>query len=379
MACAHAKFTGEVGVCLATSGPGAIHLLNGLYDARWTTSRWWRSSASRRAVRSAATTSRRSTCPRCSRTSPASTCSMVTSPAQVRHLVDRAVRIALAERTVTCVIVPNDLQEEKAVETAAARTARSTPASATTGRRSLPTDDSWSGCGGAQRRRAGGDARRRGRPRSRGRGDRDRRPARRRRREGAARQGGAARRPALGHRVDRPARHPAELGDDGRLRHAADGRLQLPLRRVPAQGRSGARACRSTSTGACSGSATRWRCLLGDAGDAAGAVAAASPEDRQRLARRHRAQRRRLVAAARTARHEERRPDQPAARVPGALAAAARRRDPDLGFRLGRQLVRPRHPDPRGHDGDAVGQPGDDGAGRAVRDRRQVRLSATGR
>src|SRR3954471_9805534 len=34
MACAHAKFTGEVGVCTATSGPGAIHLLNGLYDAK---------------------------------------------------------------------------------------------------------------------------------------------------------------------------------------------------------------------------------------------------------------------------------------------------------------------------------------------------------
>src|SRR6266566_5012868 len=34
MATAHAKFTGEVGVCLATSGPGAIHLLNGLYDAK---------------------------------------------------------------------------------------------------------------------------------------------------------------------------------------------------------------------------------------------------------------------------------------------------------------------------------------------------------
>jgi pyruvate dehydrogenase (quinone) len=34
MACAHAKFTGQVGVCLATSGPGAIHLLNGLYDAK---------------------------------------------------------------------------------------------------------------------------------------------------------------------------------------------------------------------------------------------------------------------------------------------------------------------------------------------------------
>src|SRR6187200_865013 len=34
MACGHAKFTGEVGVCIATSGPGAIHLLNGLYDAK---------------------------------------------------------------------------------------------------------------------------------------------------------------------------------------------------------------------------------------------------------------------------------------------------------------------------------------------------------
>src|SRR6195952_3606424 len=34
MACAHAKWTGQVGVCMATSGPGAIHLLNGLYDAK---------------------------------------------------------------------------------------------------------------------------------------------------------------------------------------------------------------------------------------------------------------------------------------------------------------------------------------------------------
>src|SRR3954468_16975384 len=34
MATAHAKLTGKVGVCLATSGPGAIHLLNGLYDAK---------------------------------------------------------------------------------------------------------------------------------------------------------------------------------------------------------------------------------------------------------------------------------------------------------------------------------------------------------
>lgn len=46
MACAHAKFTGEVGVCMATSGPGAIHLLNGLYDAK-TINLWLPSLASR--------------------------------------------------------------------------------------------------------------------------------------------------------------------------------------------------------------------------------------------------------------------------------------------------------------------------------------------
>jgi pyruvate dehydrogenase (quinone) len=56
MACAHAKFTGEVGVCLATSGPGAIHLLNGLYDAKAD-----HQSGSKAAWRSAATTSRKST------------------------------------------------------------------------------------------------------------------------------------------------------------------------------------------------------------------------------------------------------------------------------------------------------------------------------
>src|SRR5437588_6997702 len=34
MACAYARFTGKLGVCVATSGPGAVHLLNGLYDAK---------------------------------------------------------------------------------------------------------------------------------------------------------------------------------------------------------------------------------------------------------------------------------------------------------------------------------------------------------
>ncbi|MGB0095159.1 MAG: thiamine pyrophosphate-binding protein [Solirubrobacteraceae bacterium] len=59
-ACAHAKFTGEVGVCMATSGPGAIQLLNGLYDAKLDTSRSWRSSVSRRGCRWARSISRKS-------------------------------------------------------------------------------------------------------------------------------------------------------------------------------------------------------------------------------------------------------------------------------------------------------------------------------
>ena len=61
MACGHAKFTGEVGVCLATSGPGAIHLLNGLYDAKLDHQPVVAIVASRRGCRSGPTTSRRST------------------------------------------------------------------------------------------------------------------------------------------------------------------------------------------------------------------------------------------------------------------------------------------------------------------------------
>src|ERR671918_646725 len=34
MACGYAKYTGKLGVCVATSGPGGVHLLNGLYDAK---------------------------------------------------------------------------------------------------------------------------------------------------------------------------------------------------------------------------------------------------------------------------------------------------------------------------------------------------------
>ncbi len=73
-ACADAKLTGEVAVCMATSGPGAIHLLNGLYDAKLDHVPCWRSSASSSGCRSVAAFSRRSTWRRCSRMSRRSSC-----------------------------------------------------------------------------------------------------------------------------------------------------------------------------------------------------------------------------------------------------------------------------------------------------------------
>ena len=137
------------------------------------------------------------------------------TPAQIRHLVDRAIRIALAERTVTCIIVPNDVQELDAVEAAAARARHAcTRASAGPPPRVVPDDaDLRRAADDPQRGRAGRDAGRRGRAATPAdEVDRGRRAARRRRGQGAARQGGAARRPAVRDRLDRPARHASRAG-----------------------------------------------------------------------------------------------------------------------------------------------------------------------
>jgi pyruvate dehydrogenase (quinone) len=112
MACAHAKFTGEPGVCLATSGPGAIHLLNGLYDAKMD------HQPVVAIVGQAATTAMGSqyqqevdlqTLFKDVASEYVVTCM---SPSALQHCLDRAIRIARAERTVTCVIIPKDIQEE---------------------------------------------------------------------------------------------------------------------------------------------------------------------------------------------------------------------------------------------------------------------------
>ena len=116
MACAHAKFAGEVGVCMATSGPGAIHLLNGLYDAKLDHQPVVAIVGQQASFGLGGSYQQEVDLLSLFKDVAHEYCHMATHPAQVRHLLDRAVRIALSERTVTCLIIPNDIQEMKAVE-----------------------------------------------------------------------------------------------------------------------------------------------------------------------------------------------------------------------------------------------------------------------
>jgi pyruvate dehydrogenase (quinone) len=116
MACGHGKFAGPdaVGVCMATSGPGAIHLLNGLYDAK----------LDHVPVVAIVGQQKRSSIGASYQqevdlqvlfkdvSEYVETCM---DPAQARHLVDRALRIALDRRGVCTLVFPNDVQEAKAV------------------------------------------------------------------------------------------------------------------------------------------------------------------------------------------------------------------------------------------------------------------------
>ena len=117
MACAHAKFSGHVGVCLATSGPGAIHLLNGLYDAKMDHQPVVAIVGQQKRSGLGGDYQQEVDLISLFKDVASEYVHMATTPAQVRHLVDRAVRIALEHRTVTCIIFPNDLQEMEAVPT----------------------------------------------------------------------------------------------------------------------------------------------------------------------------------------------------------------------------------------------------------------------
>jgi pyruvate dehydrogenase (quinone) len=111
MATGHAKWTGGTGCCLATHGPGAIHLLNGLYDAKLDKRPVVAIVAQqhRTAIGSGyqqeidATSLFKDVC--------GAYLSTVTTPEQLHLVVDRAVRTAQARRQPTCVIVPHDVQQ----------------------------------------------------------------------------------------------------------------------------------------------------------------------------------------------------------------------------------------------------------------------------
>ncbi|NTV10364.1 MAG: thiamine pyrophosphate-requiring protein, partial [Zoogloea sp.] len=94
MACAHAKFTGEVGVCLATSGPGAIHLLNGLYDARLDHQPVLAIVGQQRRAALGGDYQQEVDLVSLFKDVAHEFVHMVTVPEQTRHLVDRAMRIA---------------------------------------------------------------------------------------------------------------------------------------------------------------------------------------------------------------------------------------------------------------------------------------------
>ena len=110
MASAHAKFTGQVGLCYATSGPGAIHLLNGLYDAKLDHVPVVALVGQQARTALGASYQQEVDLQNLFKDVASEFLGLASVPEQIRHLIDRAVRIAHTKRSVTCVILPNDLQ-----------------------------------------------------------------------------------------------------------------------------------------------------------------------------------------------------------------------------------------------------------------------------
>src|SRR5207248_9320745 len=115
MACGHAKFTGDAGGCMATSGPGAIHLLNGLYDAKLDHAPVLAIVGQQKRISLGAEYQQEVDLQVLFKdvSEYVQTCM---EPAQARHLIDRAIRVALDRKGVSTLIFPNDVQEETAVE-----------------------------------------------------------------------------------------------------------------------------------------------------------------------------------------------------------------------------------------------------------------------
>jgi pyruvate dehydrogenase (quinone) len=110
-ATAHAKFTGEAGVCMATSGPGAVHLLNGLYDAKLDKQPVVAIVGQQPRTALGSAYQQEIDLVTLFKDVAHEFVEVCNAPEQARHLVDRAMRVALATRSPTCLIVPADVQE----------------------------------------------------------------------------------------------------------------------------------------------------------------------------------------------------------------------------------------------------------------------------
>ena len=111
MASAYAKFTGELGVCIATSGPGASHLVTGLYDARLDHMPVLAITGQQSRNALGGHYQQEVDLPSLFKDVAGAFVQQASAAPQVRHMVDRAIRVALGERRVTAIILPNDLQE----------------------------------------------------------------------------------------------------------------------------------------------------------------------------------------------------------------------------------------------------------------------------
>jgi pyruvate dehydrogenase (quinone) len=111
MASAHAKFTGEVGVCLSTGGPGASHLITGLYDAKLDHMPVLAiTGQAPRAVRGGHYQQEMNLARMFA--DVAEFVQELETPSQLRHLVDRGFRIAQARNAVSVLVLPGDVQEK---------------------------------------------------------------------------------------------------------------------------------------------------------------------------------------------------------------------------------------------------------------------------
>ncbi|MGZ2411019.1 pyruvate dehydrogenase (quinone) [Sphingomonas sp. F9_3S_D5_B_2] len=115
MAVAHAKFTGELGVCLATGGPGATHLLTGLYDAGLDHMPVLAICGQAEATVRGGSYQQELNLDRVF-ADVAAYVQEVSKPAQLRHVTDRAIRLATARRAPSVIIIPKDVQEEAYAE-----------------------------------------------------------------------------------------------------------------------------------------------------------------------------------------------------------------------------------------------------------------------